>query len=198
VSLFEGFKLGVVNRLPSTKWPLRASVYRLYGKNQIKFDGSDDLRPYTDADGNYLYIFKGTGEKILPPQGGLEDVGDSVTLIQVADGDYRFATVSLDETSKNLVLSLADDEQVKFLYAKVCEDTAKRFQPETPWYKSAIFALVVTAILITGMVLIGTSGVSAQIGALENRLGTLVTSLNINNELLNQTIGAFAGGRPPA
>lgn len=190
MEIINNAKLKLVNGMPWTKWPLKANIWKLYDSKQIAFAGFDQLRPYRLATGNEAYMFRKTHEVILPPQGGMEDKNDVLNLVQTGDGAYKFATVKMDEGSQQLVLTLKDDEQVKFIFAKKCEDAAKQFQAVAPWYNTAIVGVIVTAIVIAIMYVISTSslrGVDEAMGALSNTINANTQVLNHLSNTLNST-----------
>jgi hypothetical protein len=202
----------IKNKMPTTKWPLCADIYTVYDGSRIKHLEEDFLRKDKNQNGDLVFIFKKTGEEILPPSAGLEDIGDTVTLVKVGEGEYRFAKVMLDPkftvqsvtekkmdgtpavSSLDLVFRLYDDEQMKFLFAKKTMDTAWRYAEETPWWKSMVFMLFIFGITMAIMFFImssNSSNLTTQFNSLSRQL---LDNTNALNGLTNSLGGAIQGG----
>lgn len=212
----EKLKLRVQNVLPTTKWPLTIHLYGVHDESKIHDAGMDRLRPYTRANGDYVYVMKSTGEFILPPPAGVEDKKGVLKLLIVGDGEYRYITqktnwklktkedgsldgkalvpigLTLDSAGIELVASIRDDEQMKILYAKACEDQAKRFQAETPWFKTAIVAIIVVAISCAAFIYLTGGSVRELDSSLANLAGVVQ---NLDATITN--VGSLPGAAKP-
>jgi len=187
--LFKDAGRKVKHLLPWTKFPMKANVWSLYDRDKIQSAGQDWLRRDANEQNDNVYVFKKTGEEILVPAAGVEDKNSSVNLVQVGEGEYRFAQVKLDEESKDLIFHLYDDEQMKFLFAKKTIDFAWRYSEETPWWKSAVFLVFVFGITLAIMNFIQSSNTAA----LHDQLGRLTTSMGLNTQAINQLINNVGG-----
>lgn len=205
--VFTGIGRKIKNKIPTTKWPLSANIYSVYSQNQLKHLEDDLLRRDKNENGDLVYIFKKTGEEILPPAVGMEDLGDNLTLVKVGEGEYRFAKVMLDPeftvqsaieqteagkkafSSVDLILRLYDDEQMKFLFAKKTTDTAWRYAEETPWWKSFIFLLFMFGITMAVMFFI----MSSNSANLTNQFNSLSKQLTDNTNALTGLSDSLTG-----
>lgn len=68
----------------------------------------------------------------------------------------------MDEKSKELLLSLHDDETMKYQFANACKESAFRFKPEEKWYTSGLMFLVVIAIACILAIMVTQMNIGAQ------------------------------------
>ena len=186
----------VRNNLPSTQWTFTANIYSVYDDTHLIARGSDQLRKDKNKQGADVYLFKSSNEEILAPSVGTEDASKNISLVQVGEGDYRFARVRMDKDSQDLVLSLKDDETMKYQFSQGCKEDALRYQPELPWFKASITFVIVCAVIAAGMYIEATSSIGAGI---TNAATQITTALQANTEAVwAASQGAESGLVPPA
>ena len=153
------------NKLPFvTKFPLDMIVYKIVNGNQLVFNKVEPIRKSVNNQGDDCYILKHSANEILSPAVGSEDASGNLLAVQVGEGDYRFIKqMELDEASKSIVLSLHDDETMKYQFANVCKEAAFRYRPEEKWYNSFMIGLLIFGIIIVIMIVIANMAMSGQL-----------------------------------
>jgi len=193
-SVWGNFSRTIRNKWPGTPWPYKVIVVGLYDKKRGFVLDTDLMRRDVDENKNPVFVCKNTGEKFIPPQEGFEDKNGFIIIVRTGDTDYKFLKgMDFDLESERVILSLHDDEQMKFLFAQQLRAAAERFQGKGDWWNSAIMALLVIAATVVLAVLIITgqlNGLTEQI----DKLGVIVSNLG---STLGNTAGAVGGVKPP-
>lgn len=191
------------NRLPWTKFPLYANIYKLVSGKVLKFLASDKLRP--DAlDGKLYYIFKSNADVILAPPYGSEDAGNTIDLLQTEEGGYVLLKRTPVFTNKDgeieeltgLQFEISLDEQAKFLFANQLELQYSRFDKERGFFEKYGATIVLTfALAVAGVIIL--VGSTSNLTGLTQATNALASAMNQQNQVLGALTNAVQGGTPP-
>lgn len=194
-------KKKIKNRIPFlTKFPLDMVVFKIVNGNQVVFKNSEPIRKSVNSQGDDCYIMKKTANEILAPAVGSEDAAGNLLSVQVGEGDYRFIkNIKLDDASETMVLSLHDDETMKYQFANVCKEAAFRFKPEEKWYNSFMLGLLLFGVILIIMYVVSTMAISNQLTGAVNNVISSMNSLAGSVDSLSGQMGGVVPtvARPP-
>ena len=115
--------------------------------------------------------------------------------LQVGEGDFKYLKgMRLDDEAKELVVSMQDDETMKYQYANACKEAAIRFRPEEKWYNTAIIGFIIFCLACVIVYIATTTGIGEQLSEPIKNLGAQVTELSRSVGSLGQSIGGVSGG----
>jgi len=184
------------NHLPFgwTKFPLTLIVFRVVSGTQVAFRNSEPMRRGTNSQGDACYILKYSSNEILVPKAGVETPAGDVLAVEVSSGDYKFVNnVSLDEASKNLVFSLADDETMKYQFANICKEAAFRYRPEEKWFSSFTILLLIFGVICIIMVVITQTTVGESVASSSKNLVSVMKELTSSVSSLGSKLPGLPG-----
>jgi len=183
------------NALPITKFPLSLVYFNVVNGSRVNAcPVHQKLRKITNAQGDDAYTTK-SGVELLVPHVGVEDVNNNIVAVRVGEGDFRYVDdVKFDEEGKQLIISMQDDETMKYQFANACKEAAIRYRPEEKWYNTAIIGFVVFCIACILIYIATTTSVGEQLSAPVKNLGEQIKNLGSSVGNLASTVGKVSGG----
>jgi len=185
----------VKSKMPGTKFPLNFVYWKIVSGNTVDpLPIYQKLRKIKNFQGDDAYTMK-NGTEILVPHIGAEDSRGNIMAMQVGEGDFKYLKgLRLDAEAKELVVSMQDDETMKYQYANACKEAAIRFRPEEKWYNTAIMGFIVFCLACVIIYIATTTSVGEQLSAPIKNLGGQIGDLSNSIGMLGKSVSSASGG----
>lgn len=186
----------VRSKFPLTKFPLHFVYFKIVSGSTVDpVPFHEKLRKIKNFQGDDAYCMKGSGNEILVPKIGAEDSRGNIMALQVGEGDFRYLKgLRLDEEAQELVVSMQDDETMKYQYANACKEAAIRFRPEEKWYNTAIMGFIIFCLACVILYIATTTGIGEQLSAPIKNLGSQIQQLSNSVGTLGNSVSSVSGG----
>ena len=193
--MLYNFKKTVKNNFPLTRFPLNFVYWKIVSGNMVDpLPVYQKLRKIKNFQGDDVYTLK-NGNEILVPKLGVEDSRRNILALQVGEGDFKYLKgLRLDEDAKELVVSMQDDETMKYQFANICKEAAIRFRPEEKWYNTAIVGFLVFCIACIILYVVTATGIGEQLMGPVRNLGAQITDLSKAVSTLGGSVSSASGG----